>query len=612
MASRLRAETSPKMSRRMTPCQAVCVAGAILINIAGALCQLDACGQAPLNTKIVGGQNAVAGSWPWQASLHRITTGSHFCGGSLINKDWVLSAAHCFLTTAASNVRIYLGRQSQTSSNPNEISRTVTQVITHPSYSSSNQNNDLALLQLSSSVTFTDNIRPVCLAAYGTVVAGVYAPPHLEPLLQATCCALEFQKVGKIHGDSGGPLVIKNNSLWIQSGIVSFGRDCGLPGYPGVYTRVSQYQSWISSQISSDKPGFVSFTSITSTSGSPSLFIFSFPPTFSIFPLLAFYLDGSIVITGSGDVDVFYGRGNTIMKVMRVVTFVAGVILLNISVCGQAPLKPRIVGGQDASAGSWPWQVSIHFDTTGGLKCGGSLINKQWVLSAAQCFVGLNARDIVVYLGHYLQTDPNVVVRSVSTIIRHPYFDFLKRNDIALLMLSSPVGFTDYIRPVCLAASGSSYAAGTESWVTGWGSLDAVGSILPGVLQEVTIPLVSSGTCESIYGSIITDYMICAGLTEGGKDLCIGDAGTPLVNNGTKWIQSGIASFDPGCAKSQSPGVYTRVSKYQSWITSQIRSDLPGFIEFNNSSGCRSSLSISLLSFSLIVSMLPRMTSMLR
>ncbi|XP_077068337.1 trypsin-3-like [Siphateles boraxobius] len=304
--------------------QAVCVSVAILLNIAGSLCQLDVCGQAPRNTKIVGGENAVAGSWPWQASLHRISSASHFCGGSLINKEWVLSAAHCFKSITASNVRIYLGRQLQSGSNPFEVSRTVTQIIIHPSYSTSTQNNDLALLQLSSSVTFTDYIRPVCLAAAGSVFGGgtkswitgwgklssgaTSIPNTLQevqiPIVNNSVCNTAYggsitskmicagvNEGGKdsCQGDSGGPMVSKNESQWIQSGIVSFGKGCALPKIPGVYTRVSQYQSWISFQISSDQPGFVSFTSLESSS--PSLLLFSLSLTSSIIPLIfSFYL----------------------------------------------------------------------------------------------------------------------------------------------------------------------------------------------------------------------------------------------------------------------------------------------------------------------------------
>ncbi|XP_051572344.1 trypsin-like [Myxocyprinus asiaticus] len=299
---------------------ALYIAGAILLNIAGALCQLDVCGQAPLNPKIVGGQSALAGSWPWQVSIHRISTRSHFCGGSLINKDWVLSAAHCFQKISAPDIKIYLGRQFQTGSNPNEVSRTVSQVITHPNYGSTTQNNDIALLQLSSSVTFTDYIQPVCLASSGsTFAAGTnswitgwgklnFADTTLPNTLQEVqipivsysvcntaygggitsnmlCAGLTQGGKDSCQGDSGGPMVNKQGTSWIQSGIVSFGKDCAVPNYPGVYTRVSQYQTWINTQISSNQPGFVSFTS-TGTSGSPNLLLFSLSLSASIIPLI--------------------------------------------------------------------------------------------------------------------------------------------------------------------------------------------------------------------------------------------------------------------------------------------------------------------------------------
>lgn len=71
-----------------------------------------------------------------------------------------------------------------------------------------------------------------------------------------------------MQGDSGGPMVYNNGSLWIQSGVVNFGNDCALPGYPGVYARVSQYQSWINSHINSDQPGFIHVNSTGSNSSS--------------------------------------------------------------------------------------------------------------------------------------------------------------------------------------------------------------------------------------------------------------------------------------------------------------------------------------------------------
>ncbi|KAK7149347.1 hypothetical protein R3I94_008861 [Phoxinus phoxinus] len=279
--------------------------GIILLNIEGSLCQLDDCGQAPLNNKIVGGEAATAGSWPWQVSIH---ASQHFCGGSLINKDWVLSAAHCF-QDSISTIGIYLGRQSQSGSNPYEAYRTARQVINHPNYDGPSHDNDIALLQLSSSVTFSDYIKPVCLAAagsvfaggaeswvtgWGTLQSGGQTPDILQEVMipivtNSACytaygggitsnmiCAGLLNVGGKdsCQGDSGGPMVSRNSSLWIQSGIVSYGRGCAEPKYPGVYARVSQYQDWINSYMGSNPPGFVEFNS-NGFRSSPNLLLFS-------------------------------------------------------------------------------------------------------------------------------------------------------------------------------------------------------------------------------------------------------------------------------------------------------------------------------------------------
>uniref|UniRef100_A0A3P9MDH8 Peptidase S1 domain-containing protein n=1 Tax=Oryzias latipes TaxID=8090 RepID=A0A3P9MDH8_ORYLA len=249
--------------------------------------------------------------------------------------------------------------------------------------------------------------------------------------------------------------------------------------------------------------------------------------------------------------------------------------------------KPVIVGGQDAPAGFWPWQVSLqgsrHF-------CGGSLINNQWVLTAAHCFPSASGVNVVLGLQSLQGSNPNRVSRTIATVIVHPNFNSAtQNNDIALLQLSSPVTFNSYITPVCLPSTGSTFYSGVKTWVTGWGTIRSGGRLVIERKSQLV-----SGFRNCIYGaSSITDNMMCAGLLAGGKDSCQGDSGGPLViKQNIRWIQAGIVSFGKGCALPNFPGIYTRVSQYQTWINTQITTNKPGFIAFT-STGTDSDLSVS-------------------
>ncbi|XP_073799290.1 chymotrypsin-like protease CTRL-1 isoform X2 [Danio rerio] len=222
--------------------------------------------------------------------------------------------------------------------------------------------------------------------------------------------------------------------------------------------------------------------------------------------------------------------------------------LSNLQVCGRPnpQLNPRIVGGLNSTEGAWPWMVSLRY--YGNHICGGSLINNEWVLTAAHC-VNLTRSNMLVYLGKWRRyaADVNEITRTVSNIIPHPsYNSTTYDNDIALLQLSSTVHYSDYIKPVCLADEQSNFPPGTRSWATGWGRIGVSGKggirgrttvsvplPPPGILQEVKLKVYSNADCNSICHGRINPNMICAGTRSGGKATFSGDSGGPLsINNG--------------------------------------------------------------------------------
>ncbi|RXN19610.1 F-box LRR-repeat 13 isoform X2 [Labeo rohita] len=192
---------------------------------------------------------------------------------------------------------------------------------------------------------------------------------------------------------------------------------------------------------------------------------------------------------------------------------------------------------------------------------------------------------LLLYLGKSTQqgNNPNEITRTVNNIIAHPTYNRNGYdNDIALLHLSSPVTFNDYIQPVCLAAQNSNFPSGTKGWVTGWGQI-GVGIFLPppGILQEVEVEVYDNNRCNNRCRGAITNNMICAGTQQGGRGPWRGDSGGPLVHKkSSQWVQSGVVNWSEGCAQPDIPAVYARVSVYQQWITGHTGQNPPGFVAF--------------------------------
>lgn len=245
-------------------------------------------------------------------------------------------------------------------------------------------------------------------------------------------------------------------------------------------------------------------------------------------------------------------------------------------------VQPRVIGGCTSATDTYPYTVAIANTTSSNefqaQFCGGTLIHENWVLTAAHClyapdggggFDPLVPNDIQILLDAQTLSQTTIgEFVGVSEIIRHETYDETdpaSPNDIALLRLDTPVTTTMVVR---LATSKP--GEGLQALTMGWGDTDIDPLIVAysTTLQEVNVDTWSNAACDSaLSGANIIDSQLCAGLVEGGKDSCQGDSGGPLYLNTPNGItQVGIVSFGAGCANPNSPGVYTSVDAFLTWI----------------------------------------------
>ncbi|KNG47033.1 trypsin-domain-containing protein [Stemphylium lycopersici] len=218
---------------------------------------------------IVGGSAASAGEFPFIVSLQR--SGSHFCGGTLLNANTVLTAAHCAVGQSASSLTIRAGSLSRTSGG---VTARVASIKVNPGYTSSTFNGDLAIMKLATSIPTSSTIGYATLPASGsdpaagttltvagwgtTSSGGTSLPTNLlkvdVPVVsrsscqasygtsavttQMFCAGLAAGGKDSCQGDSGGPII--NKSTKVVLGAVSWGNGCAAPNAPGVYANIGQ------------------------------------------------------------------------------------------------------------------------------------------------------------------------------------------------------------------------------------------------------------------------------------------------------------------------------------------------------------------------------------
>lgn len=238
--------------------------------------------------------------------------------------------------------------------------------------------------------------------------------------------------------------------------------------------------------------------------------------------------------------------------------------------CGNR-IGNRIVGGVDGE--DWPWAVSL-LTSRGQHFCGGSIITKRHILTAAHCAYKFRKVPalLIGFGGHRLDNHRR---ESVSKVFIHEDYKHGYRfdADIAILKLDKEIEFDIKASPVCLPKSNQEHKEGGEVHVKGWGRLNETLKKLPNHLQSVSLNMLSSNTCKQVYGRMFDETMLCVGDNVPDKDACQGDSGGPLVlehQETKRWTQVGVVSFGMGCGRVGFPGVYTKLADYVNWIEEKI------------------------------------------